>query len=209
MRIVDCQQRSVEWGKLHLGRPTASGFGELMDTKFNARDGATPKTYLYKRLAEKLTGEMLPGFAGNWNTESGTILEEEARPFFELTYGFDVQQVGFIIGDDERCGCSPDGLIGDDAGLEIKCPLAETHLRYLDGGKVPNEYLAQVHGSLFVTNRRTWHFLSYCRNLEPFHIVVERDEAIMAKIAKVLAQFYDDFDAALTRLRRPQEDNGR
>lgn len=200
MQIIDCQQRSVEWGKLHLGRPTASGFGDLMDTKFEPRDGQVPKTYLYKRLAEKMTGEMLPGFAGNWNTESGTILEEEARPFFELTYGFDVREVGFIIGDDKRCGCSPDGLIGDDAGLEIKCPLAETHLRYLDAGKVPNEYLAQVHGSLFVSGRKTWHFLSYHRGLPPLHVVVNRDETIMAKIAAALADFYRKFDAALERL---------
>jgi hypothetical protein len=203
MQIIDVQQRSVQWGKLHLGRPTASGFGNLMDTKFEPRDGEMPKTYLYKRLAEKLTGEMLPGFAGNWNTESGTILEEEARPFFELTYGLDVREVGFIIGDDGRCGCSPDGLIGDDAGLEIKCPLAETHLKYLDAGKVPNEYLAQVHGSLFVTGLKEWHFLSYYRGLEPLHVVVPREEAIMAKIAAALAGFYQKFDAALARLTKP------
>lgn len=197
----DVQQRSVQWAKLHLGRPTASGLSQIMTTDFKPRKGDMWNSYLYKRLAENLTDDLLPGFNGSWSTEQGTILEEEARPFFELTYKKKVEEVGFIIGDDERAGCSPDGLIGEDEGLEIKCPFPQTHVEYLVKGELPSEYAAQVHGSIYITGRKRWHFLSYHRDLPPLHLVIERDEATMAKIREVLTAFYKTFDEHLARLR--------
>jgi hypothetical protein len=194
------EQGSEEWLRLHLGRPTASGFGDLMTTDFEPRKGEMPKTYLYKRLAEKLTGQPLPGFTSR-AVEQGLLMEDEAISWFELETGLTTTYMGFVVGDDDRCGCSPDSLVGDDAGIEIKCPNAETHLRYADAGVVPNDYVQQVHGSLFVTGRKEWHFLSYYRGLEPFRIVVKRDEEIMAKIGACLTKFYADFDAAFERLK--------
>ena len=198
----DIQQRSIQWAKLHMGRPTASGFDALMTPLFKQRTGEQPQTYLFKRLAETLTGDLLPGFNGSWSTEQGTILEEEARPFFELEYDLTVEQVGFIVGDDERAGCSPDGLIGDDEGLEIKCPYAETHVKYLVRNELPPEYAAQVHGSLWITGRKRWHFLSYHRGMKPLHLVIERDEAIMEIIGTILKGFYGVFDEYLKRLQQ-------
>lgn len=188
----------MEWLKLHLGRPTASEFDSFMTTRFEHRNSDGALTYLYKKLAEKLTSAPLPSFNSR-ATEHGQIFEEEARDLFSLTTGLDVEQVGFVTADDGRCGCSPDGLIDEDSGLEIKCPNAETHLRYLDSKKVPNDYLAQVHGSIYVTGRKSWRFMSYFPELPPLIVVVERDEEIMEKIKTCLARFYADFDAALKR----------
>jgi hypothetical protein len=128
--ITDVEQGSVQWLKLRLGIPTASEFHQLMTPLFKAKEGETPKTYLAKKLAEAWRGEPLPGFS-SYATEQGTIREEDARPWYALEYDVDVQQVGFVLSDDERCGCSPDGLIGEDSGLEIKCPNPDTHVKYL------------------------------------------------------------------------------
>lgn len=195
----DIEQGSVQWLRLHLGIPTASNFGEFMTTDFECRKGDMPKTFLYKKIAEKMTNAPLPSFNSR-ATEHGQVFEEEARDFFSLTTGLDVEQVGFITADNGRCGCSPDGLIGEDDGLELKCPNAETHLKYLDGKKVPNDYVQQVHGSLYVTGRKSWHFMSYFPELPPLIVKVERDESIMSKIQACLAKFYADFDATLNRL---------
>lgn len=201
MKVLDqFQQGSLEWFKARLGMPTASEFDQFMTTSFEYRDGKTPETYLYERLAERMTGKPLPGAFSAWSVERGQILEEEARPFFEMETGMDTKAVGFVIGDDDRCGCSPDALVGDNAGLEIKCPFPQTHLKYLDYGRVPPEYVTQVQGSLYVTGRERWHFLSYHRKLPALHVTVERDEEIMKKIGACLNQFYEKFDAALQRL---------
>lgn len=198
MKTFNCQQGSIEWLRLHLGIPTASVFSQIMTSAFKPRDGEMRKTCLYKKLAERLTGKPLPGFSV-YATEQGQLLETEAYDFFEFDTGHQLSTIGFILADDERCGCSPDALIGENSGLEIKCPNAETHLRYLDAGKLPADYAAQVHGSMFVTGRQEWHFLSYFRGLKPFHIRVERDEKIIQQIGECLANFHADFDAMLKR----------
>jgi YqaJ-like recombinase protein len=200
MKIHDgFDQGSLRWMNLHLGRPTASGFDNIMTTDFEPRKGQMPETYMYKRLAEKIKGKALPGFT-SYSVEQGQILEDEALPYFEIQTDLVTRRVAFVETDDGRAGCSPDALIGDNAGLEIKCPFAETHLKYLDYGVLPSDYAAQVHGSLWVTGRERWHFMSYHRGLPHFHTIVERDEEIMQKIGDCLAKFYEKFDAALQRL---------
>lgn len=200
MKIHDVPQGDISWFKLRLGIPTASGFGEIMKLDFTPRDSDGFKTYLYARVAERALGTPLPGFGGSWDTEQGTMRESEARPFFEFETGLTTQTVGFITTDDGLAGCSPDALVGEQAGLEIKCPRAETHVKYLMRGEVPPEYSAQVHGSLYVTGRKEWHFLSYHRGLRPLHVVVKRDEAIMEQIGKTLAHFHQKFTEALAKV---------
>lgn len=197
--LRELKQGSEQWLRVKLGVPTASGFKEILTPKFALRTGETPRTYLYKKLAEKMTGAPLPAF-NNRAIEHGHTFEEEARDMFSLTTGLDVEQVGFIVGADGRCGCSPDGLIGDDSGLEVKCPNAETHLKYLDANEVPDEYVTQVHGSIWVSQRKSWRFMSYYPELPPLILTVERDEEVMGKFDTALAKFYADFDAAMDRL---------
>lgn len=129
-------QGGLEWVRLRLGRPTASEFHHIMTPLFKPKSGQGFETYLNKKLAEKWLGHALPGF-NSFATEQGSILEEEAIPWYALEYDCDPRQVGFVESDDSRCGCSPDALIGEDEGLEIKCPFAETQVRYLRAGEVP------------------------------------------------------------------------
>lgn len=190
----------MDWARLHIGKATASQLGQLLTTKFEMRDGEMPKTYLYEKAAEAYRGEPLPGFS-SWDTEQGRILEEEARPWASLVLDTDIDTVGFIESEDGRSGCSPDGLIGEDGGLEIKAPGAPVHVKYLLTDALPKEYAAQVHGSLYVTGRKWWKFISYRRGFPNLIVHVERDEEICSKIGEAIAKFAKDFDAAMEKLR--------
>lgn len=197
----NCIQGELDWLRLRLGKPTASEFSKIMTPFLVKSEGEVAHKYLCEKLAEKILGHALPGgFEGTHDTEQGDILEAEARGWFGIERDCEVRQIGFVTSDDGRCGCSPDGLIGEDAGLELKCPLAQTHIRYLLAATVPKEYAAQVHGSLYVTGRKRWYFLSYRRGFPKLVVTVERDEAIMRKIGAALSSFYSDFDSALKKL---------
>lgn len=205
----DVVQGELQWVKLHLGRPTASEFSRFMTSDFEYRKSKTgceaemAATYLNRKLAEKLLNHALPGFSAH-ATEQGTLLEEEALPWFSANYELELTRVGFVEGADGRCGCSPDSLIGDDSGLEVKCPQYETHVGYVRAGKLPTDYRCQVYGSMYVTGRASWHFFSYARGIKKkLHLVVERDEEVMAKIAACLNEFYWRFDRALEGFETP------
>jgi hypothetical protein len=192
------EQGSVAWFEARAGKVTASELKNLLTPALKLRTGETPHTYLCRKLAEKLGGP-LPGFT-SFATEQGTLREEDAIPWFEMEYDCDVQRVAFIEHDDGRSGCSPDGLLGDNEGLEIKCPQRHTHVKYLLDNELPEEYVAQVHGSLYITGRQRWTFLSYCPPLRPLVLKIERDEAKMKAIGAALSSFYTAFDASLAQL---------
>lgn len=201
---TEFQQGSYEWHMAHVGIPTAGSFDQLVTPGFEIRKGEMPKTYLAKKLAEAWQNGPLPGF-GSFFTEQGQLLEQEAIPFFEFQYGQKIDRVGFCTTDDGRIGCSPDGLIGDDSGIEIKCPAAETQVRYLLAGKLPDIYGPQVHGAMFVTGKPSWKFLSYRRNFPTLLLEIERDQEKIEIIEEALRRFLFQFDLAMMRL---QEING-
>jgi YqaJ-like viral recombinase domain len=199
MKVHDVKQGSPEWLNLRLGIPTASEFDALVTPEWKIKTGAGPQTYLYQKICEKSMGFALDTGSG-FSMENGSILEHEALPWFEFAHDINAQRVGFCTTDDGRIGCSPDGLIGEDGGIEIKCPRPDTHLRYLLQGGVPKDYLAQVHGSMLVTGRSWWNFLSYSRQFPALLVRVERDEAIIATMREALAGFLKQFDAGLARI---------
>lgn len=192
-------QQSEAWLKLRLGHPTASEFHNLVTPLWKIKTGDGPRTYLCEKLTERMTGKPIEDF-GTWAMDRGTILEKEAIPFYEGVFDVKVTRMGYCTTDDMRIGCSPDGLIGEDGGMEVKCPLAQTHIRYLLDGVVPDKYLAQVHGSMFVTGRAYWNFMSYCRGLPPLTVRVERDEVIQAVLAKALTGFLAEMESALAKI---------
>lgn len=201
-KIHDCLQGSDEWLALRMGRVTASELDRIVDSKFEQRTGDGPKTYLYEKVAEAYRGKPLPGFS-SWQTEEGQALEDEARRFVAMEFvgKHRIHNCGFITTDDDAFGCSPDALMDDDGGLELKAPQVTNHVRYVLDGKLPKDYAAQVHGSLFATGRAWWTFCSYRRHFPPFILRVERDEAICSKIAEAVAAFTLKFNAALAKLK--------
>jgi hypothetical protein len=195
MKTYNVAQGSPEWKALRLGLPTASEFDALVTPEWKIRTGQGPETYLYQKLCEKILG-FAPD-ANSFAMEQGAILESEARPFYEFEFSQPVQVVGFCTSDDGRIGCSPDGLIGETGGLEIKCPQPATHLKYLLGGELPKEYRAQVQGAMLVTGRPAWTFMSYSRQFPPLVLRVERDTAAQEVLKSALEIFLEKFDEKL------------
>lgn len=199
MILHKVEQGTPEWLELRLGIPTASEFDAIITPLWKARTGEGVKTYLARKIVEKVCRH-LDDSQESWAMEQGSILEKEAIPWFEFTHGLDVQRVGFCTTDDGRVGCSPDGLIGDDGGIEIKCPYPHTHLKYLMAGTLPPEYAAQVHGSMLVTGRPWWMFVSYHRKFPAVVLKIERDENVQRALRGALDEFLKSFDEQMERI---------
>lgn len=198
IKHTSLEQGSLEWLMLRVGKPTASEFDNIISPTGKVRDGKMFDSYVASKLAEAWTGTPNADF-NSWAMDQGHILEEEARPWLSLELGKSIEQVGFITTDDEKVGCSPDGLIGD-IGVEIKSPQRTAQVKYLLEGKVPDEYKMQIHGGLFVTGFESWLFVSYSRKLPKLIIRIERDEKIQASIGEAIAAFAEAFDAGMNRL---------
>lgn len=198
--FTEFAQNSVDWMIARSGVVTASELDSLISPLWKARTGDGVNTYLARKLAEQWLGGPLPSVRGVFDMDQGKILEEEAKPFYTLTTGEEIQTVAFITDDAGRIGCSPDGLIGDDGGVEIKCPRVETHIGYLLDGELPKEYAAQVHGSMYVTGRPWWKFMSYRRNFPPLILTIERDEEIIGKIHDAVESFLERLEKSMNRL---------
>lgn len=194
----DLIQGSMEWLMARAGKPTASDMDNLLTPKFKVRDGQMPATYLASKLAEAWQGGPHAGF-GSWAMDQGSLLEDEAIPWLSLWLEKPIERVGLCETDDGRIACSPDGLIGE-TGVEIKCPEATAHVKYLLGGTVPDDYLVQVHSSMWVTGFKSWRFVSYRRNFPNLVVNVERDDEIQEAIGEALTLFLARFDRAMERM---------
>jgi len=197
MRVIDFPQRSPEWFQARLGIPSASSFDKVITPGGKASTQA--EGYLNKLVAEVLTGRT-DGQEPNDAMQRGTLMEPEARAYYELIGG-PVVESGFCIHDD-GFGCSPDGLVGEDGLLEIKCPLSHTHVSYLKDGKIPGIYVPQVQGQLLVMGRQWCDFLSYHPDMKPLLVRVERDEKFIATLHGLLVDLVANIKSDIERCRR-------
>lgn len=195
---TEFSQNSLEWLAARAGVCTASEFDEIMTPKFKAREGKMVESYLCRKIAEKWIGP-LPSF-NTLDMEFGKIKEEQAIPFYEGVFDEKVQQVALITDDTGSYGCSPDGLLGDDGGVEIKCPRAENHLKYLRAKELPDEYALQVHGCLYVTGRKFWKFVSFHPRFPIFVATIYRDEEKCQLIGDALTEFLKKLDEGFKEL---------
>ena len=189
MIIHNVEQNSDKWEKIRLGIPTASTFGQITTSTGKASTQAGKCMNLL--LAEWMAGEPVESWRGNKWTERGHELESEARTYYEMINGVDVNQVGFITNDEETAGMSPDGLVGEDGGLEIKCPSPGIHVSYLLANKVPAIYIPQIQGSMWLSDRDWWDFMSYHPLIEKMVIRVHRDGKYISVLANAIDKFTD------------------
>lgn len=199
LSLNDLVQGSPEWQDARRGIPTASGFDKIVTTKGEPSKQA--QKYLWK-----LAGERVSGFSEetyqNATMQRGIDTEAEARAFYELTNSVTVQTVGICYPDKKkRYACSPDGLVGEDGGLEIKVPLIATHVGYLLDGTFPMDYFQQVQGNLLVTGRKWWDFLSYQSGLKPLLIRVKRDETFIKALTIELEVFCKNLDDVANKIK--------
>ena len=180
MRIIESVQGTPEWLQSRLGCPSGSKFDSLITA--TGKPSTQAEGYINQLIAEKLTGETTYVKTTEWMAR-GTELEPMARDYYTLATGNEVQEVGFCKHDRLETGVSPDGLIGDNGGLEIKCPAPATHVAYLRGNRLPTKYLQQVMGCLWITEREFWDFVSYNETMPALITRVHRDDKYIELLA--------------------------
>ncbi len=197
MKIHECQQGSPEWFAARLGKVTASNFADAIA----GGQGIVRKKLMIKLIAERMTGLPAESYS-NKAMEHGTATEQEAREYYEALNGVSVRQVGFIERDEDT-GASPDGLVGDDGTLEIKCPFPTTHIKYILANKMPAEYVKPLQGGLWVAERKWCDFMSYdprVRQRPSFIVRVYRDEDYIKKLSINITMFITDMQKLMERL---------
>jgi hypothetical protein len=199
VKIIPCIQGTPKWLEARMGVCTASEMDALVSPLGNVREGKGVASYVALKLAEKWRGCPLPSFGGG-AMEQGSLRESDAIPRFELDTDIDVEKVGFITTDDGMVGCSPDGMIEDGSGIEVKCPQPPAHVGYLLDGVLPDQYILQVQTSLYVTGFKKWIFMSYCPGFPKLILTVDPDPKIQASIRQAVATFSAMMDEGWKRL---------
>jgi len=189
------EQGSEEWFADRLGHATASNFHKILAKG----QGKTRAAYLQQVVIERLTGQPTDGFS-NSHTDRGTEQEPFARMAYEAETGNIVEEVGFIKLDGWMIGCSPDGLIDDDGGAEIKSRIPSVQLETIKKGGYPSGVVAQTQGSMWVTGRQWWDYVSYSpdlpENLRLYIHRVERDDDYIKNLMAETRVFLTEVEAA-------------
>lgn len=183
-RVIYCEQGSPEWHQARCGIISASNMKSLFTSRGEKTASGVRETYLNQVIAERLMQKPMDTFQ-SYDMERGTLLEAQARANFEMYLDVTVQEVGFHMHDDYDIGCSPDGLFAD-TGVEIKCPKANTHVRYMRSKKLPTEYVQQVQSTMYIMGFDVYYFMSYHPDLKPIIIEVKRDNELIDKAAEIL-----------------------
>lgn len=179
------EQRTDEWFAARKGRITASAVGAIL--------GLSPhmtRAAVMRRMVRDREGAPAE-FTGNIATQYGEANEEGAVAEYRMETGNTVESVGFIPRED-WAGCSPDGLIGSDGGLEAKCPFGKRKEGELKPLEDQPHYYAQVQFSLWVTQRKFWHFYQWTAHQTKLECVLP-DQAWLDENLPKLRQFHAEF----------------
>ena len=183
MRVIDFEQGTPEWLQSRLGCPSGSGFDKLITA--TGKPSTQAEGYINQLIAELLTGETTYVKKTEW-MERGNQLEPDARHYYELATGNTVVETGFCKHDQLECGISPDGIIGDNGLIEIKCPSPSVHVAYIRAGVLPTKYKQQVQGQMWITERDWCDFLSYHPSMPALLVRVERDDEYIKLLEAVV-----------------------
>lgn len=199
MIVLEMEQGTAEWHAARCGIPTASNFDKIVTSKGEPSKSA--QKYLYKLAGERVVGKAEETYK-NAAMERGIEMEAEARALYEMLNDKTVNQAGICYKDELKLfSCSPDGLVGEDGLIEIKCPEIHTHVEYLLQDKLPTEYVQQVQGQLFVTGRQWCDFMSYYPGLKPLVVRVKRDEAFIKALVVELEVFCKNLDEVTEKIK--------
>jgi putative phage-type endonuclease len=204
------EQGSPEWQILRVGKVTAS---RLTDVLATIKDGeaATRRTYRTQLVAERLTGKKEESYSSEamrWGVDQ----EPFARAAYEIATSSFVDQVAFVDHPTiEMFGCSPDGLVGDNGLIEIKCPNTTTHLSYLEADKPPKQYMAQMMAQMSCTGRDWCDFVSFDprlpSGLQLFITRVERDDKYIALMEAEVQKFIQEVSITVAKLKEKANGN--
>ena len=198
------EQGTPEWHQLRLGKVTASRVADIL-AQTRTGPSASRQNYLIELALQRSTGTIEPSYT-NAAMEWGTQTEPQARVAYEVETGNFVDQVAFIDHPTIAWfGCSPDGLIGDDGLIEIKCPNSATHWEYFKAKKSPQKYVTQMQTQLCVTGRKWCDFVSFDPRMptrsQLLIVRVERDEAFIAEIEEKVKQFLNEVEVEVNLMK--------
>lgn len=194
IEIFDCDQSSPEWFEARRGLPTASMFSAILAKG----EGKTRKAYLHRLAAEIVTGDPGESFTSPV-LERGKVMEAEARALYEFLADEPLQQVGFIRNGNK--GASPDSLVGEKGGLEIKTQRGDLLVETLFKDQVPSEHIAQIQGNMWVSEREWWDLVVYWPRMPLFKKRVFRDDAYISTLSAEVDRFNNDLADTVARLK--------
>jgi putative phage-type endonuclease len=197
------EQRTDGWFQLRAGKVTASRVADVM-ARTKTGPSASRANYAAQLVCERLTGTVEQGFTNSammWGTET----EPAARNAYVFETGADVAEVGFVIHPSiAMAGASPDGLVGNDGLVEIKCPNTATHIETLTTERVPAKYVSQMQWQMACAGRAWCDFASFDPRLPAelrlFVKRVERDDALIAEMEREVIAFLAEVDATVAKL---------
>jgi putative phage-type endonuclease len=198
------EQQSDAWFSARLGNATASKINDIVAKTKDGKASASRKNYAVRLALERLTGNKTVTFQNSemlWGVEK----EPLARAAYEASRGVLVMEEGYVPHPTiERSGASPDGLVGDDGLVEIKCPNEATHLENLMRGSADPQYLNQMYWQMACTDRKWCDFVSYDpRFPEHLQMVVYRvnhDAEKIGQLENEVVKFLGEVDAIVEKL---------
>ena len=195
----DIEQRSEQWFAARCGSLGASQIADAISkSKDGKAFGSTSANLRAKLAVERLTGIQEDNFK-TAAIQHGIDSEEAARLAYEAHTGAFVTEVGLYKHPAiEGTHASPDGLVGDDGLIEIKCPNSATHIDTLKTEKVPTKYLYQMQWQMRCTDRQWCDYVSFDprlpENLRLFVKRIPRDDALLAKLEAEVMLFLKGVD---------------
>lgn len=198
------KQGTPEWFAERLGKVTASRVSDVL-AKIKTGEAAARSNYRAELVAQRLTGYMEEGFT-NAAMQHGNEYEKFARAQYEIKKDVMVDEVGFVSHPAiEWAGASPDGLIGDDGLIEIKCPNTATHIDYLLAGKAPSKYIPQMVWQLACTGRKWCDFVSFDPRMpEEMQLLIvrfDRNDEQIAETEAEVRKFLTEVESTISKLR--------
>ena len=196
-------QRSEAWFQIRVGRVTASRVADVL-AKTQSGYAASRANYMAQLVCERLTGQKSEGFT-NAALQHGIDTEPLARSAYESLKDVLVDEVGFVLHPTiEMAGASPDGLVGDDGLLEIKCPNTATHIDTLLSQTVPSKYNTQMQFQMACTGRLWCDFVSFDNRLpEELQLFVKRvprDDVFIKQTEDAIVKFLAELDDKINKL---------
>jgi putative phage-type endonuclease len=197
------EQRTDDWFNARLGKVTASKVSDVV-AKTKSGYSASRDNYMAQLVCERITGKATEGFSSA-AMEWGTNQEPLARAAYEAHENILVDEVGFIQHPTiEMSGASPDGLVGTDGLVEIKCPNTSTHIETLLNQSVPKKYMDQMYWQMLCTGRQWCDFVSYDPrmpvDLQLFIVRVHRKHEYMQNLEEEVKMFLEEVDSKVQKL---------
>ena len=197
MKIHLIDQRTPEWFKLRAGKLTGSTAKDMLAT-IKTGEASKRRDLRYKLVAERLTGESQEDGYINAAMQWGLDHEAEAVAAYEALTGQMVQAIGFCEHEALAAGTSPDGFVGSDGILSVKCPKTATHCGYFRQSEEPSEHAAQNTHELWLTGRKWIDFVSFDPRLSDglriFMVRVTRTEQQIEAYGKAARAFLAECD---------------